>query len=444
MLSQVENEMLTQVGPGTAMGELLRRFWIPALPIADIAEPNGDPVRVRLVGENFVAWRDQAGRLGFFDEYCMHRGASLALGRCEGDGLRCLYHGWKYAIDGTILETPNFKRSTLKERLKAPVYPTREAGGFVWVYLGPKDKEPPFPHYKFMDNDPDGEPIYTIFFNATFDCNFVQAMEGTMDPSHPHILHQDPDKLGKSYALEADAKYGWNGYVSDVKATSFISEDTAPECEVEDTLFGCHGVAIHDAIADGEPTFYGRVHTFVMPFLIMPSNESFVFTVPLDDHHSRLFGLLILTDENREKFLAKQFGPASHYEDGHYRWTEKERWGQDRSKMGESYTGVAGIVPEDIAVCLSMGPVQDRTKEHVVPADRMIIRSRRRLLQTAQALQEGTEPYMLQPEDAYCLGGSKSLVPDPANWREVLVPQIEPFRITGKSSTDDATIGSAS
>ena len=129
MLTADENRILTQTGPGAPMGELLRRFWMPVKLSRDVAEPNGDPLRVRVVGENFVLWRDAEGRLGLFDEHCMHRGASLALVRCEGDGLRCLYHGWKFATDGTILETPNLKKSTVTDRLKAPTYSVREAGG---------------------------------------------------------------------------------------------------------------------------------------------------------------------------------------------------------------------------------------------------------------------------------------------------------------------------
>src|SRR5262245_28700435 len=147
MLSAKDNELLTRVGPGTPMGNLLRRFWIPALLADELPAPNCDPVRVRLLGENFIAWRDAAGTPAILEEHCMHRGASLALARAEGDGLRCVYHGWKYAIDGRLLDTPNISGNTVKERLRATVFPTAEAGEIIWVYLGPRDKQPPLPGY---------------------------------------------------------------------------------------------------------------------------------------------------------------------------------------------------------------------------------------------------------------------------------------------------------
>jgi phthalate 4,5-dioxygenase len=433
MLTKEENELLTQVGPGTAMGELLRRYWIPALPSSRLAEPNGDPVRVRLVGENFVAWRDRSGRIGMFDENCMHRGASLALGRCEGDGLRCLYHGWKYAVDGTILETPNYKKPTVREKLKAPVYPVREAGGIVWTYLGPRGKEPPFPHYRFMDAAAGQLPIYY----ATYDCNFVQMMEGTIDPSHVHILHQDT--MGKTLVKKvdpSDAKALANSqYTGGVEAESFMSDDNAPATEVEDTTFGCEGVFIFDAVADGRPVKYGRVYSWVMPFLRISPN--FVMSVPIDDQRSAMYAVPdpsgVWDQAARDRWVQRQGGPADQYVDGHYRWTEHERWGQDRTKMHESFTGIKGVLQEDIAMTISMGPIYDRTRENLVPADQLIIRMRRRLLQAARDLRQGIEPTMLSADGALVLGGEARLLPDPSRWREVIVPQHEGFRLAGGS-----------
>src|SRR5271170_6679225 len=273
MFSHADTALLTQVGPGTSMGELVRRYWIPALLLSDVAKPNGDPVRLRLVGENFIAWRDADGRLGFMDEYCPHRGASLALGRSEGDGLRCLYHGWKIATDGTILETPNCKLPNFRERIKAHVYPHREAGGLLWVYLGPKEKEPPFPHYKFFDTPVNELAIY----HARFDCNFVQFMEGTIDPAHAMVLHQDEGKLGKRYTNKTTLGAGDRPAVvkTDGKAVEFTAEDNAPECEAEDLTFGVHGVAKFAGVsADGKPVKFARTHTWVMPFMAVPSITS--------------------------------------------------------------------------------------------------------------------------------------------------------------------------
>src|ERR1700744_5196292 len=147
MLTAEENEVLCRVGPGTPMGTVLRRYWTPAFQLGDLPAPDCPPVRVTILGENFVAFRDTSGRLGFLDELCCHRGASLALGRVEDCGIRCLYHGWKYAVDGTIMETPNLPTPTFRERVKHGAYPVREAGGVAGVYLGPPGAEPPFPAF---------------------------------------------------------------------------------------------------------------------------------------------------------------------------------------------------------------------------------------------------------------------------------------------------------
>jgi nitrite reductase/ring-hydroxylating ferredoxin subunit len=423
MLTREENRVLTEVAPATPMGDLLRRFWIPAALSADLPERNGDPVRVRLAGEQFVAWRDGSGSVGLFDELCMHRGASLALARCEGDGLRCIYHGWKFAVDGTILETPNFARDTVRSRLRAPTYPTREAGGLVWAYLGPRELEPPFPHYDYFDLDPRQVPIY----RGVIDANWVQVLEGTLDPSHRLILHQD--SLGPAYRKNID-QGGALGAA--IEAREFVSADLAPECEVEDTAFGCEGVAILDAVADGRATKYVRAHTWVMPFLSLPTKSSFVFTVPLDDRSAVLYGIEareVADDGERERMVELLYaGPPSSYVDGRYRFGAAERWGQDRSRMDERFTGVEGVVPEDIAVVLSMGPIFDRSRENLVPADQLVIRMRKRMLQAARDLQLGREPFMLAPEEARKLGGNPRLMDDPSNWQEVVLPGNAPYR----------------
>jgi phenylpropionate dioxygenase-like ring-hydroxylating dioxygenase large terminal subunit len=386
---------------------------------------------VRLVGENFVAWRDAGGRIGLFDEYCMHRGASLALGRCEGDGLRCLYHGWKYATDGTILETPNYKKSTVRDKLKAPVYPVREAGGLIWAYLGPRDKEPLFPHYQFFDPPVEQLPIYHV----EMDCNFVQMLEGTIDPSHANILHQD--SLGKRYTNMGNVAAGdrlMNTFFDGPENVDFIAEDNAPHCEVEDTLFGCHGVAIFDArTSDGRQVNFARTHAFVTPFLSVPGTTDFVFSIPIDDYQTTFFalrGVPIVDTEERERFIQDNYaGPVSNYVNYRYRFTERERWGQDREKMrAGAYTGLPGTVPEDAAMIMSMGPIYDRSRENLVPADQLCIRMRRRMLEAARDLQAGIEPFQLKPDETIKLGGKWTLLSDPARWQEVMVPGHEPFR----------------
>jgi phenylpropionate dioxygenase-like ring-hydroxylating dioxygenase large terminal subunit len=407
MLSKEENAVITQTGAGTRVGELLRRYWTPALMSRELDKPNGDPVRIELLGESFVAWRDAEGRVGIFDEFCMHRGTSLSLARCEGDGLRCIYHGWKFATDGTILETPNFKDPTVRQKLRAPVYPVREAGGLVWVYLGPADLEPPFPHWEFFDLPAETLTIY----HTTFDCNWLQMMETSIDPSHVLILHQDTVGVGYTSTGNGAASVG------------FVATDLAPACEVEDTVFGCNGVALHDAVTDdGRPAKLAKTHCWVMPYMSIQSTaQNFVIYVPIDDERTTLYGVaagknMLVDGEQHLRLVA---GSPNYYDGKHYRMGASERWGQDRSKLDVTFTGLEGAGPEDLAVVLSRGRIADRTRENLVPADKLVIRMRRRLLQAARDLEAGTEPFMLTPEQSMAIRADERLLEEESDWHEL-------------------------
>lgn len=386
MLTREENDMLTQVGPGTPMGALLRRFWIPALLSSDL-RPDDDPRRVRLLGEDFVAFRDTEGNPGFFDEACCHRGASLALGRVEDCGIRCIYHGWKYAVDGTILEAPNVRGQGMR-RLKAPAYPVREAGDLVWVYLGPPEEEPPFPAFNFMGVAPENR----VVLRNELDCNWVQIMEGGLDSSHVGLLHADVSPY--------DASYG----------STMTSTDNAPVIEVQDTEFGFHYAALREvqAAADGTPQVRARVHTFALPYTTMVSGNqepSFTFFyVPYDDTHTGYFMCRWHPDQAVDEGPVREwtgFHAPGYFEGDRLAATPENRWLQDRSTMDESFSGYGGLVSiEDYAVDLSMGPVVDRTKEHLVPADLAVIRVRRQLLAAARAVEDGREPAALRADTA--------------------------------------------
>lgn len=420
MLRDAETQYMAQTGPGTPMGTLLRRFWIPAFLSSQVAEPNGDPLRVCLLSENFVAWRDGEGKLGFFDEHCPHRGASLALGRSEGDGLRCLYHGWKFATDGTILETPNCRTAHFRERIKARVYPAREAGGLVWVYLGPAEQEPPFQHYKFFDAP---AASLSIVHAVIDECNWMQLLEGTIDPAHQHLLH--PDDVGRRYTNLPSAQDYHN--VQDNSGIHYIVEDTAPECEVEDLTFGVHGVAKHAGVTtSGDPMTFAILHTWVMPFMVLPTEKDFVVTVPMDDTHTAFFSIHFPRSgpSGAGKMTRAILGPESLYENYRYRFGPQERWGQNRARMksGESFTGIPGVLPEDIAMTMSMGAIYDRGREHLAPADKLIPAVRRHLIKAARDLQAGVEPTMLPADEALKLGAPWTLIDPKTSWQEQLAP----------------------
>ncbi len=192
MLTREENETLCRVGPGTKMGRVMRRYWHPIAVSEQLPGPDSDPLRISLLGERFVAFRDSSGRVGVLNELCMHRGASLALARVEDNGMRCLYHGWKFGVDGTIQETPNHPDSRFRERLKAPCYPVREEGGIVWTYIGEKKKAPPFRRFSFMDAAPSNRTVIRV----NVECNYLQLWEGGADSSHVGVLHSNVARPG--------------------------------------------------------------------------------------------------------------------------------------------------------------------------------------------------------------------------------------------------------
>ena len=202
MLTAKENKMLTEVGKGTPMGEFMRRYWIPAAKSEEIPMPGGAPARVRLLGEHLVLFRSRDGELGLIDEFCPHRRASLAYGRNEPGGLRCLYHGWKIACDGRVLESPPEPPArTFAKKLSVASYPVREAGGLIWTYMGPRELEPPFPKFPWLDLPPD-QLLVVKMYQAT---NYLQGVEGDLDPAHPNYLHRDFESRGQERAGRGSA-----------------------------------------------------------------------------------------------------------------------------------------------------------------------------------------------------------------------------------------------
>src|SRR3954451_5859798 len=296
MLSTQDNELLTRVGPGTPMGELLRRYWSPALLVSELPVPGGDPVRVRLFGEDLVAFRDATGRVGLIQEACPHRGASLYFGRNEAGpdgtcGLRCPYHGWQFAADGACIDMPSeAPTSTFKERVQARSYPTHESGGIVWAYLGPPAKRPPFRDFGTESLPPD--KVAATKLHTT--CNWVQAMEGNLDTSHISWLHQ-----WDGVEDIPDDGSDKPGYPSNAMSWKFWRHDRAPRLEIEDTWYGFRYAGI-PTTPNGNTT--AGVPAFCYPFFTVVSALTFgtrhgVF-VPIDDENTARFTFLSRAVEN--------------------------------------------------------------------------------------------------------------------------------------------------
>jgi nitrite reductase/ring-hydroxylating ferredoxin subunit len=412
MLTADENQILCRVGPATPMGELMRRYWQPALLSSDLPHPDCAPKRLRLLGQDFVAFRGTDGRVGVLNEGCCHRGASLVLGRVEGGGIRCIFHGWKFAADGTILETPNAADSKLKENYKAKAYPAREAGDMIWVYLGPPDKQPPFRQFAYM-NMPDG---HRIVIRRNMDCNYLQVMEGGLDSSHVGILHAD---LAQRVDLNSDkirTAFGDQSHVVSAAQT---------DIEVRDTDFGFDYAALRIE-GNGRDKYSARITPFIMPNLtIVPPGTFSNMYIPYDDTHT---GWIVTFWDDSKRIdrdaVLKVAGlncPGAWVNDK-LMLSRENNFMQDRQAMANgSWSGIDGVSLEDAAVQLSMGPIHDRTQEHLVPADRAIIRARRMLLDNVRRVQNGQDPIGLRPSDTLKIRAREGRVARKDQWQE-LVP----------------------
>lgn len=380
MLSHEENMRLTQVGPGTPMGTFLRRYWIPAAVSEEIPEAGGAPARVRLLGERLVVFRGPDGSVGLVEEFCPHRGASLAYARNEESGLRCLYHGWKICGDGRVLETPpEPSDSNFARKLRHTAYKVREAGGIVWTYMGPADLEPPFPRFPWLDL-PDNQLQVVKLFQDT---NFLQGVEGDLDPAHPNYLHRD-------FAATDDESWkqaGWQSIVT-------MMNDGAPEIICEETPYLMRVGAIRKT-ADPKVNYVRRTE-WVAPFY------SYIATGP---DESRLFKAWHPIDDVSCFTFYIHFDPSKPVdkEANHRNWNHQtfppdfktehslaNMHLQDRDAMARvNFSGVPGAAIQDRAVQESMGPVYDRTKEHLGTSDKAVIFYRRLLLRKIAEMEQG-------------------------------------------------------
>ena len=392
MLKKEQNDLVTQTGPGTPMGNLFRRYWLPALLAEEVAEPDGAPVRLQLLSERMLAFRDTQGRLGVIDEFCAHRGVSLWFGRNEEGGIRCAYHGWKYGVDGQCLEVPSEPaESGFCDKIKLKSYPLVERGGVVWIYMGPPELRPPLPEWEFA----------TVPTNQSFtskrvqECNWLQALEGGIDSSHVSFLH--------SGQLDRDPLFKGAG------GNKYNQADKKPVFEVvpaEGGLFiGARRMAEDDQ-------YYWRITPWIMPCFTMvpPRGDHPVhghFWVPIDDHNNWAWSFdyhptRALKDSERQ---AMKDGQGIHvkYVPGTYiplaNKTNDYLMDRAAQKAGLQYSGVEGIGMQDASLQESMGRVQDRTRENLVSTDNGIIMMRQRIMKAAKALAEkGEAPPGIAPE----------------------------------------------
>lgn len=406
MLTHEENELLTRVGLGTPMGQMMRRYWVPACLSEEVPRADCDPIRLRLLEEDLVAFRDSAGRVGLLAESCPHRGASLVLGRNEEGGLRCIYHGWKMDVAGNVLDTPcEPASSNLKHKVKHVAYPTHEQGDVVWTYMGPPDRRPSFPDFEWTLVPQSNRSIAKV----REECSYLQGVEGTVDSSHGDVLHSGLDKL--------------------IFRTGELSMDTVPRFEIRDTPCGFVYGAIRDPVADADQVNYVRTTNFISPFhcLVPPRGYGHMHIfVPIDDEHTWDYSIYFSSTRriDHQGTLRRRYSVTG--EDLHPDRTKvrsrENQFLQDRAAMHEkrSFTGIPGNTNEDMAVQESMGPIYDRSKEHLGAADAAVIHLRRRMIDAVRAFERGAEPPGLDgPVDYSAVRSHHKMLPLDVPWYEI-------------------------
>ena len=429
MLTTEDNELLCRVGPGTLMGNLLRQYWIPALTSEELSSADGPPLRLRLLGEDLIAFRASSGAVGIIANACPHRGASIFFGRNEEDGLRCVYHGWKFDVSGACIDMPSEPaESNFKTKVRIGAYPVRERNGVVWVYMGPSSEPPELPDLEV--NLLDGNRVRPVL--SFFECNWLQAMEGDLDTAHLGFLHLGSVKP----EMATPGSYAY-----------YLVKDRHPRFELVDAEVGTTYAAYRPAEED---TTYYRIAHWLFPFFtLIPTGDlgrviRGQVWVPIDDDHTMYWGWQVSgtnagrsgdtgnatnAGTGRPLTAASRPGQVAGFEylantTGWYgRWRPNQNLANDylidreSQALGESFTGIRGVRQQDMAVQESMGPVNNRTREHLGTTDTMIIRTRRRLMAAAKALAEdGSVPPGVDSPREYRLRSGSIILPRGVDW----------------------------
>jgi len=393
------------------MGGVLRRYWMPALLVEDLPAPDCPPIRVKLLGEELVAFRDSNGRVGLLDEYCPHRLTSLFLGRNEECGLRCVYHGWKFDVEGNCVDMPNEPaESRFRDKIHQLSYPTEEYGGIVWTYMGPAEKKPELPGLEWLR-----APESHRYVSKTLEyANYLQGIEGGIDTAHSSFLHNN-----------------------DLATKGLRQIDTAPKLEVDETPYGFRYAGIRDL---GEQGDYVRVYHFVAPFNQLRSlrvqgvdptdKRDFPMAkghmwVPMDDHNTMVFNWMYSIEADKPlspELIAKDEASAGRGPDGETAIRHRSRendWLINRDiQRTKTYTGITGINNQDLAVQEAMGRIVPRWREHLGSTDKAVIAMRRIMLQAVHDLEKGIDPPAVDPDTYWDVRPTDVVLPKGAEWRE--------------------------
>jgi phthalate 4,5-dioxygenase oxygenase subunit len=408
MLRKEQNDLLTQTGPGTSMGQMFRCYWIPALMAEELPENECPPVRVKLLSERLLAFRDTDGNYGLIDEFCAHRGVSLWFGRNEESGLRCPYHGWKYDVNGQCIDVPSEpQESGFCQKVKLKSYPLVKLGPVLWTYMGPPDQKPPLPEWEFAVVPPE----QTFISKRWQESNWLQAMEGGIDSSHVSFLHRGD--------LHSDPLF------KGAKGNQYNLSDMRPHFEVVEQPGGLYIGARRNA---ENGNYYWRITPWVMPcFTMIPPRADHPihghFWIPIDDDNcwawSYDFHPVRALYDSEVAAMKDGAGVHCKVEPGTFRpiANKDNDYLMDRAaqRAGTTYSGIAGFAIQDSSLQESMGPICDRTKENLVSTDNGIIMARHRLMRAAKALADkGTIPPGVDPAHQRVRSASVVLPPDQA------------------------------
>jgi len=443
MLTKEDNDILTRVGAGTPMGNLLRRYWTPALLSTEVPEPDSPPVRVRLLGEDLIAFRDSNGDVGLVANACPHRGASLFFGRNEEAGLRCVYHGWKFDTSGACVDMPSEPaESNFKSKVRVLAYPTHESGGVIWTYMGSKETMTGFRNFG-TDDLPKEEWRAAKMYSS---CNWVQSMEGNMDTAHISWLHQyfgilDTPDDGSDVA---------GGYPTNAMSWKFWAHDRAPGLELQDTWYGYRYAGLRKT---PNGNMHARISAFCIPYTTVvasvPFGQNSGLFVPIDDVSCWRWNFatssnkpMMASEIWRRGSLAGSTFPANYPYFGAgglgarpnqngtasplgfngqrgREWNAENDYQINRELQKTTlYTGIENFVSQDCMVTESAGAIWDRSQEHLGTTDKSIIKMRQVLINAAKDLQRGIEPPATDPALPYrAIRSAEKVLGATEDWR---------------------------
>jgi phthalate 4,5-dioxygenase len=424
MLTPHDNDRLTRVGPGTPGGALFRRYWLPALLSEELPEADGAPVRTRILGEDLVAFRDSEGNVGIVDAFCPHRRAPMFFGRNEECGLRCVYHGWKFDRNGTCVDMPSEPPDSLfKTKVTIGAYPTHEAGGLVWVYMGARETMPAPPDYEFMR----APATHRFMGKHVQDCNYLQALEGALDSSHATILHNmapgdlewlaDYDRtVPRMNVYPTDYGYMYSG-IRHVNGKQWVRayQYVMPATQFRGRVDGLLGGSFRYIDDTQVPTINGHVWT------------------PIDDHTTASYNFMYSYSPEQPLSMAGVMdqevkdgrGPENQLPDYRLKRNLGNDYLIDREKQKTSqFCGIEGVNTQDIALQEGMGPIVDRSKEHLGTTDRSIIVMRQLMLEAVDAVEQGRAPRGSDPSAYRNVRALDHMIPEGLDWQEALRDEI--------------------